>query len=86
MSEGLFGGLFADLDMAFLKSKRGLLKVAQMVSISAQGIRFNVCLFFSPPQVCTKNGSRVNNMKWDVDFLNAPASKTGFDFSGKHQE
>lgn len=85
MSQGLFGGLFADLDMAFVKSKRGLLKVAQMVSISAQGIRFNVCLFFFP-QVCNKNGSRVNNMKWDVDFLNAPASKTGFDFSGKYQE
>lgn len=52
MSEGLFGGLFADLDMAFLKSKRGLLKVAQMVSISAQSTRFNVCLF--PPRSVTK--------------------------------
>lgn len=82
MSEGLFGNLFADLDTSFLKSKRGLLKVAQMVSISAQSIRFNVCLFFFPPQVCNRSGSRANHMKWDVDFLNAPASKTGFDFNG----
>lgn len=53
MSEGLFAGLFADLDMAFFKSKRGLLKVAQMVSISAHIIRFNV-FFFSPPSLQQK--------------------------------
>lgn len=52
MSEGLFAGLFADLDMAFFKSKRGLLKVAQMVSISAHIIRFNV--FFFSPKSATK--------------------------------
>lgn len=83
MSEGLFGGLFADLNMAFFKSKRGLLKVAQMVSISAHNIRFSV---FFPPQVCNKIRSRVNNMKCDINFLNASASKTVFDFSGKYQE
>ena len=46
MSEGVFGGLFTDLDVTFFKSKRGLLKVAQMVSISACNIRFMG--FFSP--------------------------------------
>lgn len=51
MSEGLFGGLFADLNMAFFKSKRGLLKVAQMVSISAHNIRFSV---FFPPSLQQK--------------------------------
>lgn len=40
MSEGLFGNLFADLDLAFFKSKRGLLKVAQMVSVFAHNVRF----------------------------------------------
>lgn len=73
MSDGLFGGLFADMDVAFLKSRRGLLKVSQMVSISAHNIGFNG--FFPPHQVCNKNRSRVNNMKCDIDFPNAPASK-----------
>lgn len=51
MSEGLFGGLFADLNMAFFKSKRGLLKVAQMVSISAPNIRL---IAFFPAKSATK--------------------------------
>lgn len=44
-------GLFADLNMAFFKSKRGLLKVAQMVSISAHNIRFSGV---SPPSLQQK--------------------------------
>lgn len=35
MSEGQYGGLLADLDVSFFKSKRGLLKVSQLVSVDS---------------------------------------------------
>lgn len=65
MSEGQCGGLFADFNMAFLKSKRGLLKVAQMVSVSAHRGRFNL-----PFKVSGRKRGGVD-LKYDTDFLGA---------------
>uniref|UniRef100_A0A3B5KPJ7 MARVEL domain-containing protein n=1 Tax=Takifugu rubripes TaxID=31033 RepID=A0A3B5KPJ7_TAKRU len=42
MSEGQYGGLLADLDVSFFKSKRGLLKVSQLGTLFVALVCFAV--------------------------------------------